>query len=152
MALFMRFDHTRNGDEGDITNPVGFVVDDGGRSDHFRGTTGDCVVRSIAIAAGIPYLEVYGTLKARMGKGKSPRDGVSPKLYKPYLADLGFAWTPTMHVGQGCTVHLNRNEMPDGRLLVRLSRHLTAMIDGVVHDTYDPRREGTRCVYGYWSK
>ena len=22
--------------------------------------------------------------------------------------------------------------------------------DGVVHDTYDPSRDGTRCVYGYW--
>jgi hypothetical protein len=42
--------------------------------------------------------------------------------------------------------------MPSGRLVVRLSRHLTAMIDGIVHDTYDPRREGTRCVYGWWSQ
>ena len=24
------------------------------------------------------------------------------------------------------------------------------MIDGVIHDTYDPTRGGTRCVYGYW--
>ncbi len=25
------------------------------------------------------------------------------------------------------------------------------MIDGVVHDTYDCTRNGTRCVYGYWT-
>jgi len=33
-----------------------------------------------------------------------------------------------------------------------LSRHLTTVIDGVIYDTYDPSREGTRCVYGYYSK
>jgi hypothetical protein len=26
------------------------------------------------------------------------------------------------------------------------------VIDGVVHDTHDPRRGGTRCVYGYYQK
>ncbi len=29
-------------------------------------------------------------------------------------------------------------------------RHYTAVIDGVINDTHDPSREGTRCVYGYW--
>lgn len=38
----------------------------------------------------------------------------------------------------------------DGRIIVRLSRHISAVIDGVIHDTYDPSRDGTRCVYGYW--
>jgi len=27
-----------------------------------------------------------------------------------------------------------------------------AVIDGVINDTYDCSREGTRCVYGYWEK
>jgi hypothetical protein len=26
------------------------------------------------------------------------------------------------------------------------------VIDGVIHDTFDPSRGGTRCVYGYWIK
>ena len=33
---------------------------------------------------------------------------------------------------------------------MRLSRHITAVVDGVIHDTHDPSRKGTRCVYGYW--
>ena len=37
-----------------------------------------------------------------------------------------------------------------GRLVVSLSRHWTAVIDGVIFDTHDPSRRGTRCVYGYW--
>jgi hypothetical protein len=26
------------------------------------------------------------------------------------------------------------------------------VIDGVIHDTHDCSRGGTRCVYGYWRK
>ncbi len=55
-----------------------------------------------------------------------------------------------MAIGSGCTVHLRIGELPAGRLVVSLSKHMTAVIDGVIHDTYDPSRGGTRCVYGYW--
>jgi len=33
-----------------------------------------------------------------------------------------------------------------------LFKHTTAVIDGIIHDTYDPSRAGTRCVYGYFTK
>ena len=55
-----------------------------------------------------------------------------------------------MQVGSGCRVHLRTEELPKGRLVVRLSRHLTAVIDGVIHDIYNPDRRGIRCVYGYF--
>ena len=57
-----------------------------------------------------------------------------------------------MFIGSGCKVHLRNDELPAGRLIVCLSRHYTAVIDGVIHDTHDPSRGGTRCVYGYWRK
>jgi hypothetical protein len=132
------------------------VIDDGGReAAGFKGQAGDCVVRALAIATGLPYRQVYEELAAGMaglGRAKSARDGVSPKVYKPWLAERGWVWTPTMQVGQGCTVHLRADELPSGRLICRLSRHLTVVVDGVVHDTFDPSREGTRCVYGYWKE
>jgi hypothetical protein len=68
------------------------------------------------------------------------------------MQSLGFKWTATMHIGSGCKVHLKSNELPKGRLICNLSKHYTAVIDGVVHDIYAPSRNGTRCVYGYWSK
>jgi hypothetical protein len=55
-----------------------------------------------------------------------------------------------MQIGSGCKVHLRADELPNGRLVVHTSRHSTAVIDGVIHDTYDPSRGGNRCVYGYW--
>lgn len=133
----------------------GFVADDGGREKAgFVGDARDCVTRAIAIATGSDYRQVYDELAAgmeRLGLPKSARKTVLPKVYKPFIETLGWVWTPTMSIGSGCTVHLRADELPAGRLIVRLSRHVCAVIDGVVYDTHDPRRDGTRCVYGYWS-
>ena len=68
------------------------------------------------------------------------------------MSSLGWRWVPTMQIGQGCTVHLRGDELPSGTLLVTVSKHYTAVIDGIIHDIYDPSREGTRCVYGYYHK
>lgn len=70
--------------------------------------------------------------------------------FKNYMAELGLIWVPTMQVGKGCQVHLHHHELPAGRLIVSVSKHYTAMIDGIIHDTFDPSRDGTRCVYGFW--
>lgn len=139
-----------------------FVADDGGRSAAgFKGEAGDCVCRSIAIAAGKPYREVYDLLNdmskaERVTKNRptrsSARSGVHRDTIRKLMREWGWSWTPTMHIGSGCTVHLRDGELPPGRLLVSLSGHFTAVIDGVIHDTYDPSRRGSRCVYGYYSK
>lgn len=135
-----------------------WVYDDGGRSTSgFTGTTdaGDCVVRAIAIATGIEYRTVYDELAERYAatrNGKrSARDGLPRKVYEKYLFDLGWIWQPTMSIGSGCTVHLRRDELPDeGPIIVRLSRHVCAVVDGVIRDNHDPSRDGTRCVYGIY--
>jgi hypothetical protein len=57
-----------------------------------------------------------------------------------------------MRIGSGCKVHLAKDELPNGRLIVRVSKHITAVINGVIHDTHDFSRDGTRCVYGYFTK
>ena len=140
-----------------------WVLDDGGRSDAgFTGEAGDCVTRAIAIATQLPYLDVYRELhererlraaRARTRAKRSPREGVWPEVYRPYLEEtLGWRWTPTMSIGSGCRVHLRAEELPAGRIIVRTSRHLAAVIDGVLRDTHDASRDGTRCVYGYWSE
>jgi len=139
-----------------------WINDDGGRAEAgYKGTTGDCCVRAIAIVTGKPYQEVYDAINEvskteRTGKrkrGKSnARTGVYSKTARKYMESLGYEWTATMHIGSGCKVHLWDNELPKGRLFVRVSRHYTAVIDGVVHDTHDPTRGGTRCVYGYMTK
>jgi len=139
-----------------------FQYNDGGRSDAgFKGTTGDCVCRAIAIATEKPYREIYDLINEfskseRIGKrkkGKSnARTGVYKRTIEKVMDHLGWKWTPTMGIGTGCTVHLKEDELPNGRLVCSLSKHCTAVIDGVLNDTYDCSRDGTRCVYGYFIK
>jgi hypothetical protein len=137
-----------------------FEHDDGGRqAAGFRGAAGDCVTRAISIATGKPYHEVYGAINEaakseRMkARGKSSaRTGVFKQTSRKYLVSLGWKFTPTMGIGTGCKVHLREGELPMGRLIAKVSRHAVAVIDGVIHDTYDPSRNGTRCVYGYWQQ
>ena len=152
---------------------IKFVYDDGGRGGAgYKGKAGDCGVRALAIAARMPYQQAYDLVGAacdrerprRNGKRSSPRNGVFVETYRKVLDGMGAKWTPTMKIGFGCTMHLSADELPAGRLIVRLSKHYCAVIDGVVHDTFDPNdREvwrtpdgaavnaGPRCVYGYWT-
>jgi hypothetical protein len=145
-----------------------WIYDDGGRqAAGYRGMASDCTCRAISIATQQPYQSVYDALNnmarnerpryyrhgPRAGQrrpAQSARDGVSRTLIHRYMSSLGWHWNPTMQIGSGCTVHLRADELPAGRLVVNLSKHLVAVIDGVIHDLYDPSRDGTRCVYGYW--
>lgn len=145
-----------------------WVLDDGGRlAAGFRGETGDCVVRAIAIATGLDYRVVYVDLGTMMKadpvlrklRDTSPRNGVPRRIYQGYLTTRhGWHWTPTMAIGQGCKVHLAVGELPTdlGPLIVRLSKHLSAVVDGEVRDLFDPNDRTSRddapvpdrCVYG----
>lgn len=139
-----------------------FKYSDGGRSNYFKATdVGDCVTRAICNATGKDYKEVYKALnelalnekvsKHRGEKRSSSRDGVFKETYTQYLKDLGWEWHPTMIFGQGCTTHLKADELPSGTIIVSVSKHLTCVKDGVLYDTYDCSRGGTRCVYGYYT-
>lgn len=139
-----------------------FIYNDGGRAAAgYKGNAGDCCARAIAIVTGTPYQEVYDAVNAagigeRVGKRKrgvsNARTGVYKKTVRKLMESLGWIWHPTMAIGQGCKVHLRAEELPAGRLVVTVSKHYTSVIDGVIHDTFDPSRGGTRCVYGYYSK
>ena len=157
-----------------------FIFNDGGRAAAgFKGGAGDCVTRAIAIATGKPYREIYDdineiakTERPRNRKRSAARLGVNKRTIRKYLTGLGWQWTPTMRIGSGCTVHLADGELPGGRLVVSVSKHLTAVIGGEIHDTFDPQRTAhvmnfngasssddprvthtiqRRCVYGYFS-
>jgi len=109
-----------------------FVYDDGGRrAAGFKGDARDCVVRAVSIASGMPYPIIYSAFadinskyRGRATKGsrgvRSARNGVfvRAEAFKRYMRCIGFEWTPTMLIGQGCRVHLDDRELPAGRLVV----------------------------------
>lgn len=142
-----------------------WTYDDGGRAAAgYRGTTGDCVTRAAAIVTGRPYQEVYDLVNAlarrerpRQGRTRSSaRTGVHKATTRRLFDQLGLLWVPTMAIGSGTTVHLaagelSAGELPDGAIAVQVSGHVTTVVEGWVRDLADPTRDGTRCVYGYWT-
>lgn len=151
-----------------------FVHTDGGRkAAGFKGLTGDCGVRALALTvyADLPPADAYRAACAivaryaqteRKKRGRTPerskssvRGGVFHRTMRRIMADpeisaVGWRWRPTMAIGGGCTTHLRADELPSGTLLVVVSKHFTTVIDGVIHDNHNPSRDGTRCVYGFW--
>ena len=118
---------------------------DGGRKlAGFKGSTGDCVTRAIAIATGKPYKEVYNDLftrakeysKTRRNKiaksiqkyGATPRNGMWKEIYRPYLESLGWKYK----VG-----NVKLNEFPAGTYICSVRKHLTVVKDGELYDTWD---------------
>ena len=149
---------------------MNFVYSDGGRElAGYKGSAGDCVTRAISIAnEELNYQDVYKELhertkifadtkrsrkaKSLKGKSKTARNGVFKEIYEPYLFNLGWVWEPTMQIGSGTTVHVKQDELPEGKLILRLSGHIVCVDDGVIYDTYDCSRDGTRCVYGFYQR
>ena len=139
-----------------------WIYDDGGReAAGYKGSAGDCAARAVAIVTGKPYQEVYDAINGlagneRTGKRKrgvsSARTGVYKNTLRRYMESIGWSFVPTMTIGSGCKVHLRDGELPIGRLLCNVSKHYVAVVDGAIHDTFDPSRDGTRCVYGYYAK
>jgi len=145
---------------------VTFIQSDGGRAAAgFKGKTSDCAVRALAIGAEMPYKQALAILsdqqstwayssrskaaKHTKDQGTSAACGTMIKPFRIVMKNLGWQWTPTMHIGSGCVVHLKASELPSGHIICNLSRHLVCVIDGVIYDSYDCSRNGSRCVYGY---
>lgn len=141
---------------------IRFRATDGGRAAAgFKGNARDCAVRAICNAGGYDYRTIYDMVNEvaksekitkRKPSRSSAREGVWVDTMKEIMSRLGWSWKPTMGIGTGCNVHLNAEELPPGPLVVRVSKHYTAVVNGVLLDTYDCSREGRRCVYGYWTR
>lgn len=143
-----------------------WIHDDGGRTESgFRkGTVADCVARALAIASGETYTLVYDRLAAgnrsetrRAGRkrtlGAHEADyGINTEApwFKVLMAELGFDWMATTLPNGNAVTMLRPDELPMGRLVVAIQGHYSAVLDGVLHDTFDASREGKAAVYGYW--
>jgi hypothetical protein len=132
-----------------------WTYNDGGRaSSGFKGNaSGDCVTRAIAIATNRPYKQVYEALKAmakmtdpQVTRGYcqrwSPKTGIPHTVWKPILRALN--WEPV-------TVRERFSDITfPSRAILQLPRHLAAVIDGQVEDTFDCTCQGTIWVTEYW--
>jgi hypothetical protein len=143
-----------------------WVRTDGGRRAAGVGALGDCSVRAVAVATGKPYCEVHAALvkailryvktrrtrvakwikQSRGGRGFNPSYGCYNDVVETYLKSIGWEFTPT----KGRKIRLRADELPSGRLIVWVSGHFTAVVDGVIHDTFNSAGAGQRPVKGYY--
>lgn len=153
---------------------LNYSYNDGGRSEAgYKGDADDCVTRAISIVlqeggytdlpAGECYQMIYDEVTAAQKeyhansrskklskKAGTARDGVYKKVSKELFKEYGGEWKATMQIGSGCQVHMRTDELPSGLLILNISKHVTVINNHKILDTFNPDREGTRCVYGYW--
>jgi hypothetical protein len=138
------------------------VKHDGGRiTAGFKGTKtiGDCVCRAITIAAEQPYAKTHADLSDFGWSTRQDRyswrdkDGLiipgamARWLERQYIEPLGLVWRPLPAVkGQP---RPRPRDLLEGRLIASMRRHLVAVVDGVVYDTWDSLDQP---VYGYYHR
>ena len=166
-------------DEDLDVNEAEFVYDDGGMyasGDSFRefaprqktayleNVAAHDHIRAIAIASGFGWAKIkeeykqfenehgeFGRSWKKHGSGVKGRELEHAKCVRAFIEEvLGWEWKPVMKIGSGVTMHCRKRELPKGDLILKCSKYFMASIDGVIHDTYDYTRDGTRAVYGYW--
>lgn len=138
---------------------VKFKYDDGGRAKAgFKGTTGDCAVRALAIAMKKSYAETYEWLNQCAFADRchhTPRcyshAGTVLRHFYRALRRRGWVYNEVVEGKVGL------DDLPMGRLIVRVqlkgsrSYHCTALINGVLHDHGDWQKKGYR-VLGWFKK
>lgn len=108
---------------------------------------GDCVVRALAVAANITWLEAFDLLAEQARKDFNVQN--DKKVYDKVLARLHFTKVP-VKVAKGerrITVEEFCKKHPKGRYFVSISGHCTAVIDGVCYDTWFPGEYTVRSYY-----
>jgi len=156
--------------EGDAMSPEVQITDGGHAAAKMRGTgRKSCVPRAISIALGLDYRETHETLEVaqqewattgrtsnakRTAAGKTiAQYGVHKQVYNPFLAERGWHFVSLMEVGKQRERNPRFCDLPTtGTIIAGVSNHMCAVVDGVIHDSHDPTRGGTRTVYGYWIK
>lgn len=121
---------------------------DGGKKEAgYKGRSGDCVSRSISLATGVEYKKVLKELQKRQKQwGRSEgysvcaaKNGVYAPVYFSWLEELGFrrvflcsSWDMIPKIGT---------------FVVQTHRHLSCVIDSIIHDTFDPSNKEIMTVW-----
>jgi len=104
--------------------------------------TGDCVIRAITVATGIPYSQVVTELtKIHLETG---HDSHSKQAYEKYLISLGWIKhkQPVKLDGSKYKVgEINLLIRPYERAIISMANHLSVKLGTNVYDTWDCRKK-----------
>ena len=125
-----------------------YNYNDGGKKEAGFKSDQDCGIRAVAIACELSYNEARSILKQAAKNGKMGSRQISKGIYKEdmsfALRGLGWTWMPAPKL-EGRKARYK--DLPKGRVIARMAKHYSAVIDGEIHDTWDCSE---KMVYGYW--
>ena len=119
------------------------------RPDEDTARRGDCVTRSIVMATGMDYDEVWSHFtKQKRSKGNkrgTASNGVEHVVAKRFLQSLGWRYNP-------CPLDTKfvLGNLP-AECIVNIPGHYTYVKNGIVYDTYDCRGKRKRKLEGYYT-
>ena len=97
---------------------------------------GDCVIRAIAVATGMPWLEVYDALY-RVGRERYDMMSAN-ETWGYYLYRMGFQPFTLPDACPECiTVREFARSFPEGSYIIGTGSHAVAVVDGDYYDTWD---------------
>lgn len=100
----------------------------------------DCVIRSLSVLTNRSWREVYNELTDLAGDVGLMFDRV--EFVEDYLDDR---YDRQCHYSK--TIGEFAREYPYGRYAVTMNGHITAIIDGVIIDTFNPSNRVMRCAW-----
>lgn len=100
----------------------------------------DCVVRALSILTGKSWNEVYDELSDLSNEEAFMFDSV--EFVEDYLDDR---YLRECHYSK--TLDEFVKEFPYGKYAVTMNNHITAVIDGIIYDTFDPSKRIIRCSW-----
>lgn len=128
----------------DLKYPM--LLDDSGRSKSTRPKQkNDCTVRAIALVRGMGYDEAYDLMAEEGRKCSKGFDIVKWLKKQSWAKKMAFPAVKgerRMNPAKFCETY------KEGKYICRVSKHVFAVIDGVVHDTFESRPD--RCIYTAW--
>ena len=117
-----------------------FEKSHGGREIYFptklkKDQIGDCAIRACAIATGRDYMETMKTLfDLGANLGNMPN---SDEIVELFLRDNGFVKMKPFRNGNGLKYKVNTIPInKSSSYVVRVSQHLTAIVNGVNYDSW----------------
>lgn len=107
---------------------------------------GDCVKRAICLAEGRDYIEVKRELN-RLKKITGASKYNSTENWKYYVNNIRHYEKLSFPAVPGCSRmdgYQFAETHPTGSYILRMAKHVSACVDGVILDTWDCR---SKCVY-----
>ncbi len=123
-----------------------WVATDAGRSQSARPRQkNDCTVRALAVAKGMQYDDAYDLLAEagrKCGRGFEFKDWISKQ---PWARKISF---PAIKGQRRMNPSTFVEKFPKGVFICRVAKHVFAVRDGVVYDTFENAPD--RCIYMAW--